>query len=167
MVGGAGGVPSNNVPSSNVMAAGVAGAVGAPATAGIGAASASPPSLTIPSLFGAGGGFQFFQSPPVEQQPVQPTMQGPSVAMPDFMGVPLPAYSSDPMPSAIPPMPFGQAEVAQVALPGNRTPPEGFQPGDHIEVWSKSLNNWCPGVVEYLEGYMVYVKFRAPSGHFL
>jgi diadenosine tetraphosphatase ApaH/serine/threonine PP2A family protein phosphatase len=42
-----------------------------------------------------------------------------------------------------------------------------FHVGDEIEVWSKSLNTFCPGVVERLEGPMVHVKFKSPTGEFL
>merc|ERR1719446_721479 len=97
-----------------------------------------------------GGALNFFGADPTPTQ-ADPPLPTPTIGMNNMD--PMAQYQQDP----------GSPKNSG----GASSPNTEFHPGDHIEVWSKSLNNWCPGIVEHLEGPMVNVKFRAPNGNYL
>jgi len=39
-----------------------------------------------------------------------------------------------------------------------------YEVGARVEVWSKGAQAWCPATVDHLEGPMVFVKYRIPTG---
>merc|ERR1712080_255926 len=43
-------------------------------------------------------------------------------------------------------------------------PMGSFCVGAKVEAWSKSYNMWCHGVVDHVEGGMIYVCFEVPGG---